>query len=137
VDVPGLILLGETNFKGTCNAAFNKEIPRYTKASFFSSLRSAPVQQFPPGTQMPPHVPGTIAQTLPGPPNPIQLLWDFYVRNRTDQAFTLIHENIHRVTGWNDPVVFAKFSTFGVAKNKGTGTDKITVWLEGGCIAIP
>jgi hypothetical protein len=59
------------------------------------------------------------------------------VRNRIDQAFTLIHENIHRVTGWRDPKVFTTFDKYGVQQNNGISTDKITIWLKGGCVAIP
>jgi hypothetical protein len=138
VDIQALILLGQRNFSSRCNAAFTQEIPQYTNASFFNSLKKAPIEQYPPYQQMPPHVGGTIAQTLPGQQGqPIQLLWDFYVRNRIDQAFTLIHENIHRVTGWRDPKVFTTFDKYGVQQNNGISTDKITIWLKGGCVAIP
>jgi hypothetical protein len=134
VNVPSLINNAEKNLSGTCNKTFRRVIPNYSKGRFFSQLRSAPIFQYPPGSQnIPPGNFGADAVTQLGQPGrPILLLPNFYGLQSGTQSFVLVHEGIHRFSGWNDAQVFSRFSGYGLQQTN-PGTFDITVWIESGC----
>jgi RHS repeat-associated protein len=136
VDVASLVNYGQAHLTSACKTAFTAQIPRYSTPRFFRGLRNAPIQQYPPGSSIPqgisPYADAHTATDLPG--KPIMLLPNFYGNSQSYQAFTLIHEGIHRFTGWTDQQVFNKFSSYGLnPPSTGYGTGGITDWLRGGC----
>jgi len=131
-----LVQQGRKMFSSNCNSKFASTIPHYTNSAFFNQLANAPFQQYPAGTpNIPDHAYGADADTALGQPGrPIRLFPNFYGNDPTYQAFTLIHEGIHRFTGWSDAQVFMNFGPSGLQPpGSGYGTGNITSWLQGGC----
>lgn len=136
VNVAMLIAMAKRHFSATCNSDFGKVIPHYSKSKFFNSLSNAPVQQYPPGTNnIPSHDSGADADIgVDQPGLPIRLFPNFYGTDQSYQAFILVHEEVHRFTGWSDSQIFSNFAPFGlVPPESGYGTGGFTTWLQGGC----
>jgi RHS repeat-associated protein len=134
VSISTLIDYGQAHLAPRCNSAFSHVIPRYTNARFFSALRRASIQQYPPGSpNIPSHALGIDADTAINQPGaPIRLFPNFYGNNTSYQAFVLIHEGIHHFTQWTDSQIFNNFSSYGL-QPQNYGTADITTWLQGGC----
>ena len=68
-----------------------------------------------------------------------RLFSDFFRDTTQRHAAILVHENIHRHTGWSDGMVFAAFQNHGMRREevgafKLVGnTDGITTWTMRGC----
>lgn len=137
VDINGLIQQAKQLLSANCKSKLSNVVPGYSTNSFFTQLANTPFQQYPNVNSNLPsdRTIGADADTqlaLPG--RPIRLFPNFYTDDPTYQAFVLIHEGIHRFTGWTDAQVFANLASSGLqAPGNGYGTGNITTWLEGGC----
>jgi hypothetical protein len=64
---------------------------------------------------------------------------DFYLDTAERQPAVLVHENIHRSTGWTDAKVFEEFGNSGMTTDEVNtylqfqNTDGITTWILRGC----
>lgn len=147
-ELANIISSAQALFSSKCDTKFAQVIPSYSNAGFFSSLYSTNFIQYPPGSANIPQTSGADAQTLVYQPGrPIQLLPNFYPTKygfpAGFQEFVLIHENVHRVTGWGDYPNQNSLSTNGNDfetkflqhgyQNQTTITGRFTDWLTSGC----
>lgn len=104
LDIPPIIRAAQRDFSVTCDQIFQKVIPNYTNANFFTSLLSTQFNQWPAGTPNAPPDPGSDASTEMVPGRPIDLWRNFYslMPYPTFREFVLIHEGVHHYTGWTD-----------------------------------
>ncbi len=135
-EISQLITDSQNAFSSHCDTVFTaKIVPAYTNANFFNQLRVTGIQQYPnkADPNMPSHELGADADSvLNKTDRPIRFFPNFYTVPRTYQEFVLIHEGIHRYTGWDHPTIFDAFRFAGL-KQVNPDSGDITDWLQRGC----
>jgi RHS repeat-associated protein len=112
---------------------FAKGIPGFSLKAFDSELQNATYVQDPHGTNG--SVEANTVSTGRMSGRSTHLYADFFSDTPERQAGVLVHENIHRYTGWTDSNVFYQFQhlgmTSGEVKNFTSfgNTDGITTWI--------
>ena len=103
---------------------------------FLSEMENTTYYQYPVPYSGPPHTSSAEANTKTDGPMSgrfTNLFADFFVDTPQRQSAILVHENLHRYTGWSDDRVFRKFAGQGLTHKDPYQTDEITQWVLRGC----
>jgi hypothetical protein len=146
-----IITGAQTLFSPHCDSVFASVIgSSYNNVNFFESLRATSFIQYPPGAANIPSagISGADADTLVlQPDRPIELFPNFYPTKAGPpypnfQQYVLIHEGVHRYTGWYDfpsqgSLDFeTQFYSSGYRNTTGN-SDDFTQWIIAGCPPAP
>jgi len=129
----------------TFAGVFNSYGDAFSLSGFEGQMHQATYSKFPePGSAAAHGAKSSSTEADTGNTGPMsgrktRLFSDFFRDTRPRQAAILVHENIHRHTGWSDGMVFGAFQSHGMTKEEVGAfrlignTDGITTWIMRGC----
>jgi RHS repeat-associated protein len=138
------VMADANSLAAACAATFASVIPGFSLSSFDSTMQNATYNQYPALGSAVAHGAGSSTEANTVSTGPMKgrftnLFSDFFRDTSHRQAGVIVHENIHRSTGWSDSNVFYMFQNHGMRPSEINNfihwgnTDGITTWVLRGC----